>query len=453
MPFDYDLFTIGAGSGGVRASRVASVLGARVAVAEAGPLGGTCVNVGCVPKKLLVYASEYAHAFEDAAGFGWTVGERRFDWAALKANKDREIARLNGIYGRILHGSGCEVIHGRARLVDAHTVEIETAQGTRRATAEHILVATGGAPTRPTEPGAERAWVSDDVFHVDSRPERLLVVGGGYIALEMACIFHGLGTRVTLACRGAQPLRGFDEDVRSFVAEELRKSGIDLRLNTNVLCLEDGPRGEITAILPHQECIDVDAALYAIGRRPSTAGLGLEALGVALDERGAIVVDERYSSSVPSVYAIGDVTDRLNLTPVAIEEAMVLAHNLFGEGPPRTLDYQNVPTAVFSRPPVAAVGLVEAAVPGAHVYASEFRAMRHTLSGRSERCFMKVVVHPESSQVLGIHIVGTDAPEIIQGFAVALRCGVTKAELDATVGLHPTAAEELVTMRERRTED
>ena len=453
MAYDYELFIIGAGSGGVRAGRVAAAMGARVAVAEAGPLGGTCVNVGCVPKKLLVYASSFSQAFEDARGFGWTVGDRSFDWAAFKASKDAEIARLNDIYARILHGSGAELVRGRARLVGPHQVEVETAEGLRRCTAEHVLVATGGTPIRPGEPGGERAWLSDDVFSTESRPARLLVVGGGYIALEMASIFHGLGTRVTLVHRGTHPLRGFDEDVRFFVTEELRKAGIDVRLNTRVECLEDGPAGDITAVLVHEETIDVDAALYAIGRRPNTAGLGLEELGVKLDERGAIVVDEHYRSSVPSVFALGDVTDRMNLTPIAIEEAMVLAHNLFGEGPKRTLDYANVPTAVFSQPPVATVGLREDEVEGAHVYTSEFRPMKHTISGRSERAFMKIVVHPETQVVLGVHLVGADSPEIIQGFAVALRAGVTKEELDRTVGLHPTAAEELVTMRERRRDD
>ena len=450
MSYDCDLFTIGAGSGGVRASRVAAAMGARVTIADPAPLGGTCVNVGCIPKKLMVYASEFSHAFEDARRFGWTLGAPTFDWSTLKSNRDAEIARLNGIYERILHGSGAELIRGRARLLDAHTVEVETDTGPRSYTAERVLVATGGAPLRPTLPGSGRAWVSDDVFSVDTQPERLLVVGGGYIALEMACIFHGLGTRVTLAHRGTLPLRGFDEDVRFFLAEELRKTGVDLRLNTLVHCLEEGPRGDITALLSHEESIDVDAVLYAIGRRANTAGLGLEAIGVALDARSAIVVDEGSRTNVSSIYALGDVTDRINLTPVAIEEAMVFVHNAFGDGPTRTLDYSNIPSAVFSQPPVATVGLREDEVQDAHIYTSEFRPLKHTISGRSERSFMKLVVHPETQRVLGVHLVGDDSGEIIQGFAVALRVGVTKAQLDASVGLHPTAAEELVTMRERR---
>ncbi len=450
MTYDYDLFTIGAGSGGVRASRVAASLGARVAIAEAGRLGGTCVNVGCVPKKLMVYASEYAEAFEDAAGFGWDLPARpRFDWPTFRAAMDREVARLNAVYGRLLHGSGCTLLRGRARLLDPHTVEVDGEDGVTRHTARHVLVATGGRPIRPHVAGAERAWVSDDVFALPELPRRLLVVGGGYIALELAGVFSGLGSEVTLAYRGPLLLRGFDEDVRAFVTAELRKRGIDVRLHTAVECLEDGPDGSICAMLPHAESIDVDAVLFAIGRAPNTAGLGLEALGVALDADEAIVVDAQYRSSVEGVHALGDVTNRINLTPVAIEEGIAFAHQRFGDAE-RSLDYANVPTAVFSQPPVATVGLAEHEVPGAHVYESDFRPMRHTISGRDARAYMKVVVDPSDDRVRGVHVVGPDAPEIIQGFAVALRLGVTKAQLDATVGLHPTAAEELVTMRERR---
>ncbi|MCB9594229.1 MAG: glutathione-disulfide reductase [Sandaracinaceae bacterium] len=450
MAYDFDLFTIGAGSGGVRASRVAAGLGARVAIAEADRLGGTCVNVGCVPKKLMVYASELGHAFGDAAGFGWSVpSPPRFSWPDFLAAKDREIHRLNQVYGRLLHGAGCELLRGRARLVDAHTVEVEGEGGVTRHTADKILVATGGRPTRPTEPGTERAWVSDDVFSMRELPARMLVVGGGYIAVELACVFAGLGSKVTLAHRGALPLRGFDEDVRSFLVEQMRKAGVDVRLHTSIRCLEDGADGAICAVLPHAESLDVDAVLYAIGRSPNTEGLGLEALGVELDAQGAVVVDARYRTSVDNVYALGDVTNRLNLTPVAIEEGIVLAHHLFGEAG-RAVDYDFVPTAVFSQPPLAAVGRTEHEVPGAHVYESEFRPLKHTLSGRDERSYMKLVVDPATDRVMGVHLVGADSAEIIQGFAVALRLGVTKAQLDATVGLHPTAAEELVTMRERR---
>lgn len=453
MAYDYDLFTIGAGSGGVRASRVAASLGARVCIAEAGRLGGTCVNIGCVPKKLMVYASEFAHAFEDAAGFGWTVPPATFDWARFREAKDEEIGRLNSIYGRLLHGAGVDLVRGRARILDAHTVEVESEEGTSRHTAANLLIATGGRPRHPEIPGHELAMLSDDVFSLPAQPRRLLVVGGGYIAVEMACIFAGLGSEVTLVHRGKLPLRGFDADVRTFLADELRKSGIDLHLHTHVEYLEPADDGGVCAVLPHAETIDVDAALYAIGRVPNTDGLGLEGIGVELGARGEVKVDAGYRTSVEGVYALGDVTDRFNLTPVAIEEGIVLAHALFGDGPPRALDYDHVPTAVFSQPPVATVGLREDQVPNAHVYEAEFRPMKHTLGGRDERAYMKLVVDPATDVVKGVHIVGADGPEIIQGFAVALRLGVTKAQLDETVGLHPTGAEELVTMRERRPDD
>ncbi|MFK7991303.1 MAG: glutathione-disulfide reductase [Sandaracinaceae bacterium] len=453
MQYDYDLFTIGAGSGGVRASRMAAAQGKRVAVAEERFLGGTCVNVGCVPKKLMVYAASYRGHVADAAGFGWQVDAPTLDWRTLKKNRDAEIQRLEGIYGRLLHGAGCTLFRGRATVVDAHTVEVTVDGQTSRHTAAHILVATGGTPTRPSEPGSERGLISDDVFTMQSQPERLVVVGGGYIALEMASIFHGLGTKVTLIYRGPHPLRGFDDDARTFVCKELEKSGIELHLNTTVECLEPAADGAIEAVLSHEEVVTADAVLYAIGRTPNTRGLGLEEVGVELDARGAIVVDEAYQTSVPSIHALGDVTDRMNLTPVALAEAMALVDTLFGDGE-RTVNYENVPTAVFCLPPLATVGLTEAQARSArgavHVYSSEFRPMKHTLSGRDERMFMKLVVDAESDEVLGVHIVGDDAAEIIQGFAVALSCGAKKADFDRTIGLHPSAAEELVTMRTRR---
>ncbi len=453
MAYDFDLFTIGAGSGGVRASRMAANAGARVAVAEEQRLGGTCVNVGCIPKKLLVYAASVRHELDEAAGFGWNV-YGSFDWPTLIANKDVEIRRLNEVYERLLHGAGCELIRGRARIVDGHTIEVRGTDGTtRRITAERVLIATGSRPVRPSEPGGERAWVSDDVFSLERQPSRLLVVGGGYIAVEMACIFHGLGCEVTLAYRGPHPLRGFDDDARFFLVEELRKKGLGLLFNTSVQCLEEAAEGALTAILSHEESLQVDAALYAIGRRPNTDGLGLDDVGVVCDERGAIIVDETFQSSVPSIYAIGDVIGRMSLTPVAIAEAMAFVDQLYGSGG-RTFSYEKVPTAVFSDPPLAAVGLTEARARerygDVHIYTSEFRPLKHTVSGSSERSFMKLIVDAETDRVLGVHLVGRDAPEIIQGFAVALGCGATKAQLDATVGLHPTASEELVTMRERR---
>lgn len=454
MAYDFDLFVIGAGSGGVRASRMAAARGAKVAIAEERFFGGTCVNIGCVPKKLFVYAAEFREEMVGARGFGWSF-DGEFDWPTLVRNKDAEIARLNGIYERLLSGAGVEIFRGRARFVDAHTVEVTAFDGSRRrVTAEHVLVATGGRPTRPTEPGCERAWVSDDIFYLEKKPERLLVVGGGYIALEMASIFHGLGTEVTLAYRGPHPLRGFDDDVRTFLTEELRKKGIRVMLNTWVQSLTDGPDGGITVVFGHEETLDTDAVLYAIGRTPNTANLGLEAIGVELDEEGAIVVDERFRTSVPNVYALGDVTNRMNLTPVALAEAMSFVDFVFGEGKRPPIRYDTVPTAVFSLPPLATVGLTEAEARvrygEVHVYTSEFRPLKHTLSGSSERSFMKLIVNPQDDRVVGVHLCGLDAPEIIQGFAVALTAGATKAQFDATVGLHPTAAEELVTMRERR---
>jgi glutathione reductase (NADPH) len=458
VAYDFDLFTIGAGSGGVRASRMAARAGARVAVAEERFLGDTCVNVGCIPKKLMVYAASFPEAFSEAASFGWTMGpgplEPAFDWPTFKRKKDAEIARLDEVYARLLKGTGCELMDGRATLLDPHTVEVRLADGgTRRVTAEHILVATGGHPVRPTEPGTERAWISDDVFSLDALPRRILVVGGGYIALEMAGIFDGLGSNATLVHRGPHPLRGFDDDARAFLLEEIRKKGIDVHLNTSVVCLEDGRDGAIAAVLSHEETLEVDAVLYAIGRRPNTAGLGLEQVGVHLNDRGAVIVDDFFHTNVPSIHAIGDVTDRHQLTPVAIAEAMALTATLFGDRP-TAVDYTYVPTAIFASPPLAAVGLTEAAARAKHgelhVYTSEFRPLKHTVSGSAERAFMKLVVDPKTDRVLGVHVVGEDAAEIIQGFAVALRCGATKAQLDTTIGLHPTAAEELVTMRERR---
>lgn len=453
MSYDFDLFVIGAGSGGVRASRMAAAKGVRVAVAEERFFGGTCVNVGCIPKKLLVYAAAFREDIAHSAGFGWAM-QGTFDWATLIRNKDAEIARLNAVYERLLHGAGVTVFRGRARFVDPHTVEVDEGDGKRRrVTAEHVLVATGSRPVRPTEPGTERAWVSDDVFRLEQLPKRVLVVGGGYIALEMATIFHGLGSEVTIAYRGPHPLRGFDDDARFFLVEELRKKGMRVLLNSWVQCLEDGPGSSTIAIFSHAETLEVDAVLYAIGRAPNTDDLGLDRIGVQRNEVGAILVDERFRTSVPNVYALGDVTDRKNLTPVALAEAMAFVDHVFGSGRP-PIRYDTVPTAVFTLPPLATVGLTEAEARvrygEVHVYTSEFRPLKHTLSGSSERAFMKLVVSAADDRVVGVHVVGMDAPEIIQGFAVAMTCGATKAQLDATVGLHPTAAEELVTMRERR---
>ncbi|HVH19644.1 MAG TPA: glutathione-disulfide reductase [Myxococcota bacterium] len=444
--YDFDLFVIGAGSGGVRASRMSAGYGARVAVAEQAALGGTCVNVGCIPKKLMVYASMFREEWEDAAGFGWTAPEPSHSFAQLIANKDKEIARLNGIYGRLLDQAGVTRLEGRARVVDAHRVAV----GNESWSAEHILVATGGWPWMPAIPGIEHAITSNEAFHLTSLPERVLIVGGGYIAVEFAGIFHGLGAQVTQLYRGDLFLRGFDDDVRTSLAEAMRKGGIDLRFGANPMSIEKASDGALRATLADGTRLEADAILYATGRAPRTAELGLEQAKVELGPSGQVAVDDYSRSSVPSIYAIGDVTDRVNLTPVAIHEGMCLAATLFG-GKPTKVDHAHVPHAVFSQPPVAAVGLNEAGARATHgeidIYRSRFRELKHTLSGRDQQAMMKLVVDPKTDRVLGAHMVGNYAGEIIQGVAVAIRCGATKAQFDATLGIHPTSAEEFVTMR------
>ena len=444
--FDYDFFVIGAGSAGVRASRIAAQLGAKVAVAEDRFYGGTCVNIGCVPKKLFVYASHFAEEFEDAAGFGWSVGESRFDWPTLIANKNAEIERLNGIYERILKNAGVEIVDGRATVVDAHTVEVAG----RSITAKHILVATGGKPFVPDIRGREHAAISDDMFYLEKFPKRVVVVGGGYIAVEFAGIMKGLGAQVTQLYRGPHFLRGFDDDLRHFLCDEMRKKGIDVRFNSTVERIEKRDDDYCAELADGTE-IAADLVLYATGRVAKTENLGLEAAGVELAENGAIKVDGEFRTSVPSIYAIGDVIDRVQLTPVALGEGMWLARHLFGETPP-PFDYADIPSAVFSQPALASVGLTEAAAHDRHgeldVYISEFSALKHTLSGSEERSFMKLIVDRASDRVVGAHMAGPDAGEIIQGLAIAIKMGATKAQFDATIGIHPTAAEEFVTMRE-----
>jgi glutathione reductase (NADPH) len=443
--YDFDLFSIGAGSGGVRASRMSASYGARVAVAEERYLGGTCVNVGCIPKKLLVYASAFAGEFEEAAGFGWSVGERTFDWARLIENKDREIARLNAVYARLLDEAGVRRLEGRARVVDPNTVEI----GGRRFTAANLLVATGSWPTLPEIPGIEHAISSNEAFHLKELPRRVVVVGGGYIAVEFAGIFNGLGSRTTELYRGELFLRGFDDDVRRTLADEMRKKGIDLRFGASIARIEKHG-GILRARLDDGVELEADQILYAIGRAPNIAGLGLEQAGVALDGAGAVVVDEYMRTSVPSIWAIGDVTNRLNLTPVAIHEGMAVAASLFADRPTAP-DYSDVPTAIFSQPPVGTVGLTESAARerfgDLDVYRTSFRSLRNTLTGSEEKTLMKLVVDRASQRVVGAHMVGPEAGEIIQGIAIALKCHATKAIFDATIGIHPTAAEEFVTMR------
>lgn len=445
--YDFDLFVIGGGSGGVRAGRIAAGYGARVAVAEEYRYGGTCVIRGCVPKKLLVYGSEFSHAFEDAAGFGWSVGESRFDWPTMIAAKDKEIGRLEKIYRGLFENAGAKTFDGRATLKDAHTVLIND----RPVTAGTILIATGGHPVKPSIPGAELMISSNEAFHLKEMPKRIIVIGGGYIACEFAGIFNGFGAKVTQLYRGEQILRGFDHDIRSHLAGELVKSGIDLKLKTDVTKIEK-VAGGLLAHLTDGSTMEVDAVMAATGRKPNTDGLGLEAVGVKTDADGAVVVDAYSRSSVENIYAVGDVTNRINLTPVAIREGHAFADTVFGNKP-RKADHNDVPAAVFSQPSVGTVGLSEEDARKAYgevdVYRTTFRPMRATVSGRDERILMKLVVDAKTDRVVGAHMVGPEAGEIIQGIAIAIKAKATKADFDATVGIHPTAAEEFVTLREK----
>jgi glutathione reductase (NADPH) len=445
--YDYDLITIGAGSGGVRASRLAAGYGARAAVVEERYLGGTCVNVGCIPKKLLVYASEFGLSYQEAAGFGWTMERGRFDWPRLIANKNREIERLNRVYGDLLTGAGATIIDGRAVLIDAHTVEVNG----RRLTSEYLLIATGSWPSVPQVPGAEYAITSNEAFFLKELPRSVILVGGGYIAVEFAGIFHGMGVEVTELYRGPMFLRGFDDDVRAALATDMRKRGVDLRFNADVAKIEASGKG-IRATLLDGATLQADLIMYATGRAPNTRNIGLEQAGIKLDGEGGIVVDGYSRSSQPNIYAVGDCTNRLMLTPVAIAEGQAVAQTLFNNKP-TAIDYSIVPSAVFSQPPIGTVGLTEAqareSLGEIDVYKSDFRPLRHTLSGSEERTFMKLVVERKTDRVVGCHMVGAEAGEIIQGFAVALKCGATKSDFDATIGIHPTAAEEFVTMRNK----
>jgi glutathione reductase (NADPH) len=447
--YDYDLFTIGAGSGGVRASRMSASFGAKVAVAEERYLGGTCVNVGCIPKKLLVYASHYGDDFDDLAGYGWTVGERRFDWAKLIENKNREIGRLNGIYRTILADAGVSLFEAHAEVIDPHTVSVDG----RRITAKYILAAVGSWPAVPRFPGSEHAITSNEAFFLPALPEKVIIVGGGYIGVEFAGIFHGLGAKTTQLYRGELFLRGFDDDIRKTLADEMRKRGIELRFNADITKIEKAGI-MLRATLNDGSLLEAEQILYATGRGSKTPNLGLEKAGVKLKDNGALVVDEYSKSSVDSIYAIGDCTDRMMLTPVAIAEGMALANTLFNQKPVKP-SYLNVPTAVFSTPNCGTVGLTEQEARGRKIevdlFRTSFKPLKHTLTGRDERTMMKLVVDRASDKVLGCHMVGSDAGEIIQGLAVALNCGATKAQFDLTIGIHPTAAEEFVTMRPKVT--
>jgi glutathione reductase (NADPH) len=448
MPtYDFDLFTLGAGSGGVAGSRRAGSYGARVGICEDSRVGGTCVIRGCVPKKLLVYGAQFADAFADAAGFGWHVAPPVHDWPSLIAAKNREIDRLEGIYRKLLADSGVKLIEGRGRLLDPHTVEIHG----HRYTAATIMIATGAHPVMPAIPGIEHAITSNEALDLPRLPRRIVIVGGGYIAVEFAGIFAGLGAEVTLVIRGEELLNGFDDDVRVTLAQELRNRGVTIRARTQLTRIERFG-ASFTAATNGGDELSADLVMYATGRRPNTRTLGLAEIGVACNPVGAVEVDEWSRTSVPNIYAVGDVTDRLNLTPVAIAEGRALAETLYNDNP-IAVDHDNVATAVFSQPPVGTVGLTERRARQRHaaidVYRARFRPMKHTLSGREERTMMKLVVDRASDRVLGCHMVGADAPEIIQGIAIAIKCGATKRQFDQTIGIHPTAAEEFVTMRDK----
>jgi len=452
--YDFDLFVIGAGSGGVRAARLAAMSGAKVAVAEEYRVGGTCVIRGCVPKKFMVYASEVTSQLKTAKGYGWTIPEAKFDWKAFLHDKDVEIARLSGIYVTNLQKAGAHLLHGRAEIVDQHTVEVLPKEGSKdagRYTARKILIATGGRPWRPEFPGADLGITSDEAFHLPTLPKRVMVVGGGYIAVEFASIFNGLGVETTLLYRGANILRGFDDDVRSHLADELEKRGIKVVLGCSHKSLEKTDGG-LVSTLSNDLTFETDAVMFATGRDPYVEGLGLDKVGVQLNERGAIVVDAQSRTTVDNIWAVGDVTDRINLTPVAIREGAAFAQTEFYDNP-TTFDHDMVASAVFSQPPIGAVGMTEAEARHAFgkvdIYRSVFRPMKLTFYGGQERCLIKLVVKQDDQKVVGVHMVGPDSPEIIQMAAIAVKMGVTKPQWDSTCAVHPTLAEELVTMREK----
>ena len=451
--YDYDLFVIGAGSGGVRAARLAAMTGAKVAVAEEYRVGGTCVVRGCVPKKFMVFASDFASQFELAKGYGWDVGEPSFDWTKFRTHKDAEISRLSGIYVANLTKAGADLMLGRAVFKDAHTLEVTSGDGVKTVTADKVLIATGGRPKTPDDvPGAEFAITSDEVFHLPELPKRMVIVGGGYIAVEFACIFHGLGVDVTLVYRGANLLRGFDEDVRAHLADEFHKKGQKVLLGSRHARIEKRDDGVLINHLTDQMTVESDVVMFATGREPYVRGLGLEAAGVALNDKGAVAVDAYSKTNVANIWAVGDVTDRINLTPVAIREGQAFAETEFYNRPMR-FDHADVPTAVFSQPPVGVVGLTEAEARHkfgrVDVYMTRFRPMRTLFAGSEERMLMKLIVEPISDRVVGCHIVGSEGPETIQLAAIAVKAGLTKAQWDATCALHPTVSEELVTLRDK----
>lgn len=443
--YDYDLFVIGAGSGGVRAARIAAGYGAKVGIAEESRVGGTCVIRGCVPKKLFSYAAHFHEDFEDARNYGWDVPDIRFDWTKLIANKDKEIDRLNGIYKNLLANSKVELIEKRAVVVDPHTIKI----GDKNVTAGNILIAVGSWPDRPAIPGIEHSITSNEAFQLASLPKDIVIVGGGYIAVEFAGIFNGLGAKVALLYRGEKILRGFDEDVRDFLTNEMTKKGVIIQTKADPTRI-DRSDARLNVKLNNGHQLTCDTIMYATGRKPKTNGMGLQDVGIKLKQSGAIEVNAASQTSIPNIHAIGDCTDRVNLTPVAIREGHAYADSVFGNKP-WNVDHTTIASAVFSHPPVGFIGLTEAAALGEgkelDIYKAEFKPLKHTISGRDERTLMKLVVDRNSKVVLGVHMVGMDAPEILQAIAIAVKMGATKQQFDAAMAVHPTAAEEFVTMR------
>jgi glutathione reductase (NADPH) len=450
--YDCDLFVIGAGSGGVRAARLVAMTGAKVMVAEEYRVGGTCVIRGCVPKKLMVYASDFKREFEIARGYGWVDCEPRFDWKKFLMTKDREIARLSGIYTSNLANAGADILYGTARFLDPHTLEVKGEEGTQTVTAGKILIAAGDRPTRPNLPGIEHTITSEEAFHLPELPKTMVIVGGGYIAIEFACIFHGLGVDVTLVYRGPNLLRGFDEDVRAHLADELRLRGLNVLLSCQHQKIVKRADGTLVSHLTDSLTVESEVVMFATGREPHVKTLGLDKAGVKLNDKGAIAVDDFSRTNVEHIWAVGDITDRMPLTPVAIREAQAFAETEY-YGRPTQFDHAEVPTAVFSQPPVGAVGLSETQARHLHreidIYLTKFRPMRSGFAGGDERMLMKLVVARATGKIVGCHIVGVDAPEMIQLAAIAVKAGLTKAQWDSTCALHPTAAEELVTMHEK----
>jgi glutathione reductase (NADPH) len=445
--FDYDLFVIGAGSGGVRMARMSAQYGAKVAIAEEQHLGGTCVNVGCVPKKLFVYAAEFSESFHNAQGFGWSLtGQQTHNWPTLLHNKNAEIERLNGVYRNLLVNSGCDLIESRAVVTGPNSVQV----GGKTVTAKYILVATGGYPFVPEVEGKALAITSNEAFYLPDLPEKIIIVGGGYIAVEFAGIFNGLGVEVDLVYRGPKILRTFDQDLSSLLPIEMEKKGIHIHLNANIDSIVESATGTKIATLTNGETIEAGEVMYATGRKPYVEGLGLETTSVALNNAGAIQVDEQFRTAEPSIFAVGDVIDRVQLTPVALAEGMALSGMLFNNQPFK-MDYSDIATAVFSQPNIGTVGLTETQARDQFVdidiYKSSFKAMKQTLAGGDEQTFMKLIVDKSSDRVVGCHMLGESAGEIMQGIGIAIKAGATKAHFDATIGIHPTSAEEFVTMR------